>query len=303
MAERARTRASCAREEVVEKKAGRTAMTREPELSGVHETAVNVAAIRAVHLLRDGEPKVLRDDYALALTGWSEEQALSYADRSRELLPSMYTTWICRARFAEDRLALARARGVSQYVVLGAGLDSFALRHAERLGDLVVYEVDDPPMQAWKRWRLRQLDVSAPPGLRFVPCDFEQQRVGDALMVAGFDADAAAFVSWLGVTQYLTRPAIAETLRWAGGLAGGSEILAAYLVPSAEVERAKPLFAARGTPFETFLEPSDMDALLTEVGLGAEHVSPEYLDAVYFRDRDDGLRAPTGERLVLGLVS
>jgi O-methyltransferase involved in polyketide biosynthesis len=107
-------------------------MTPEPELSGVHRTAVGVAAIRAVHLLRDGEPKVMRDWYALPLTGWSEEQALAMADRSREVFPSMYTTWICRGRFAEDRLALARARGVNQYVVLGAGLDSFALRTSSR---------------------------------------------------------------------------------------------------------------------------------------------------------------------------
>jgi methyltransferase (TIGR00027 family) len=278
-------------------------MSQEPELSGVHRTAVGVAAIRAVHLLRDGEPKIMRDGYALALTGWSEEQAFAVADVAREVLSSMYTTWICRGRFAEDRLALARERGVDQYIVLGAGLDSLALRHAESLGDLVVYEVDDPPMQKWKRWRMEQLDLRPPAGLRFVPCDFETQELRDALAAAGFDAHAPAFVSWLGVTQYLTRPAIAETLCWAAGLAEGSEILLAFLVPSPEVEAAKPLFAASGTPFETFFAPEEIEALLSEAGLRAEQFTPDYLDALYFRDRGDGLHAPTGERLIIGLVS
>jgi methyltransferase (TIGR00027 family) len=277
-------------------------VTREPELSGVHRTAIGVAAIRAAHLLRDGEPKVMRDEYALALTGWSEEEALAMAAGARRVLSTMHTTWICRGRFAEDRLALARARGVDQYILLGAGLDSFALRHAESLGDLVVYEVDDPPMQHWKRWRLEQLDLRPPPGLRFVPCDFETQDIRNALAVAGFDAQAPAFVAWLGVTQYLTRPAIAETLRWAAALAGGSEILVAYLVPSPEVEAAKPLFAATGTPFETFFASAEMEALLSEAGLHTEVVTPDDLDALYFEDRDDGLRAPTGERLIIGLV-
>jgi methyltransferase (TIGR00027 family) len=245
----------------------------------------------------------MRDEYALVLSGWSEEQALAMAARAREVMSTMYTTWICRGRFAEDQLALARERGVDQYIVLGAGLDSFALRHAQSLGDLVVYEVDDPPMQEWKRWRMERLHLRPPPGLRFVPCDFETQDVRDALAAAGFNATAPAFVSWLGVTQYLTRPAIAETLRWAAGLAEGSEILVAYLVPSQEADAMKALAADQGTRFETFFAPEEMEALLSEAGLRAEHFTPEYLDALYFRDRDDGLRAPTGERLIVGNVA
>jgi methyltransferase (TIGR00027 family) len=275
----------------------------EPELSGVHGTAIGVAAIRAVHLLRDGEPKIFRDEYALALTGWTEDQAFAIADRARERLSTMYTTWICRGRFAEDRLTLARARGVDQYIVLGAGLDSFALRHAESLGDLVVYEVDDPPMQEWKRWRLEQLDLRPSTGLRFVPCDFETQDVRIALAAAEFDSGAPALVSWLGVTQYLTRQAIAGTLRWVAGLAAESEIVLTYLVPSPEADAAKVLLAASGTRFETFFPPQEMEALFSESGLHPEQFTPESLDALYFRDRDDGLRAPTGERLIVGGVS
>jgi methyltransferase (TIGR00027 family) len=275
----------------------------EPEISGVHSTAVSAAAVRAVHLLRDGDPKIFRDEYALALTGWTAEQALTAASGTRQRLPTMYTTWICRARFAEDRLALARARGVNQYIVLGAGLDSFALRHADRLTDLVVYEVDDPPLQEWKRWRIEQLGLQPPAGLRFAPCDFETRDVRDALAASGFDAGSPAFVSWLGVTPYLTRQAIVETLRWVAELPGGSEIVLSYVVPSAEADAIKAALGAGGTRFDTFFSPEEIEALLTEVGLHGEHFAPEDLDALYFRDRDDGLSAPSGERLVVGRVA
>src|SRR5262245_29468887 len=118
-------------------------MAREPEpaLSSVHNTALGAAAMRANHVLYDGEPKVLNDEYAQALTGWTNAQVLDIGDRARAGL-AMPTTWITRGRFAEDRLGLARARGVEQYVVLGAGLDSYALRQGDNLGRLIVYEVD-----------------------------------------------------------------------------------------------------------------------------------------------------------------
>ncbi len=148
-----------------------------------------------------------------------------------------------------------------------------------------------------------QLHLRPPQGLRFVPCDFETQHVRDALAAAGFDEHEPAFVSWLGVTQFLTRPTIAETLRWAAGLAVGSEILLEYLVPSTEVEAMKRLLAASGTRFETFFTPQEIEALLSEAGLRAEHFTPDDLETLYFRGRDDGLHAPTGARLIVGFVS
>src|SRR5262245_46855207 len=134
-------------------------MTEEPPLAAVHGTKFSAAAMRALQLFRDEDPKVLRDEYALGLTGWTEEQVLDLAARVEKSPLTRSTGWVCRARLAEDRLALARGRGVGQYVVLGAGLDSYALRHSDDLGDLVVYEVDDPPMQEWKRWRMDQLNL------------------------------------------------------------------------------------------------------------------------------------------------
>jgi methyltransferase (TIGR00027 family) len=272
----------------------------EAELAGVHTTALGAAAARGLHLLRDGDPKMLRDIYAIPLTGWTEQRVL---DLFTGTPLSSTATWVTRSRFAEDRLAEATTHGVDQYVILGAGLDSFAWRHTELLDHLTVYEVDDPPMQSWKRRRLSQLGLAEPSGLRFVPCEFETQALDSALREAGFVPGAPAVVSWLGVTQYLTRDAIAETLRWAGRLAPGSEIVLTYVVPGPRAEAEWERHAARGTRFETFFTPDEIAAVLEAAGLRAEQITPEQLNERYFRHRDDGMRASTGERLAIGLVA
>src|SRR6516165_5933252 len=114
----------------------------ESELAGVHITALGAAAARGLHLLRDGEPKILQDVYAIPLTGWTEQRVL---DLLTGTTLSSTATWVTRSRFAEDRLAEATTRGVDQYVILGAGLDSFAWRHTELLDHLTIYEVGGPP--------------------------------------------------------------------------------------------------------------------------------------------------------------
>jgi methyltransferase (TIGR00027 family) len=119
-----------------------------------------------------------------------------------------------------SRLAAARVR-LNQYVILGAGLDSYALRHAADLNELIVYEVDDPPMQVWKQARPKALGLETPKQLRFTPCDFERSSIADALADVGFAPQAAAFISWLAVTQYLSPASISDTLRWAAGCAPG----------------------------------------------------------------------------------
>jgi len=270
----------------------------EPELSAVHMTARGAAGARALHLLRDGEPKIFRDDFAIALSGWSADEILRAADAG--LWPASTATWVLRTRFTEDRLTVARHRGVGQYVILGAGLDSFALRHVDSLHDLTVYEVDDPPMQAWKRWRLEQLNVPTPAALRWVPCDFERRALHEALADAGFRGEAPAFVSWLAVTQYLTRDAIGETLRWVGRLHPGSEVVLTYVTPGPDAEVEKQRFAPLGIRFETFFTTDEIAAVLADAGLGdIEPFTPEQAQQTYFRDRDDGLHAPTVEQLIV----
>jgi methyltransferase (TIGR00027 family) len=169
------------------------------------------------------------------------------------------------------------------------------VRNAESLDDLIVYEVDDPPLQHWKRQRLQELHIAPPANVRFVACDFEAISLAEALRASAFDGGAPAEVSWLGVTQYLTRAAIVETLRWVATLATGSEVVLTYIVPGEGAEAAKKRWAARGTRFATFFTPDEMTTLLEEAGLvGVEHLAPEAAQRAYFEGRTDGLPCRSG---------
>ena len=270
------------------------------ELLGVHMTALGAAAMRARHLIVDGEPKILRDTFAQRLIGLDDEQIVALTNGIAQTNGVAYNVWVQRARFAEDRLAQALTLGVRQYVVLGAGLDSYALRQPRVLNDLSIFEVDDPPLQNWKRNRFKEVGIEPPINLRFAPCDFEVTPIGDALESAGFDRHAPAVVSWLGVTQYLTRPAITKTLLWAASLASGSEIVMGYVVPGEEAERHKALLAARGTRFETFFTPEEISDVLAKTGwVDLFHLTPEQAHATYFAGRSDGLVASHVEQFVV----
>ena len=269
------------------------------ELRSVNETARSAAMLRALHLLVDGEPKIFRDDLALPLAGIEEEQAVSLW-KSGVLPPS--SGWVLRNRYTED--LLAQTEEIEQYVILGAGLDSFAYRNAGRLGRMRVYEVDDPPMQAWKRRRLEELRIETPSELSFAPCDFETMAIGEALDRAGFVPTRPALVAWLGVTQYLTTQAIYSTLEWAASLATGSHIVLTYIVPGGEASAKRKRFAKLGIAFETFFTPEKIERLLRQAGFNeVVHLDPAAAQREYFRARDDGLEAPTVERLVSGIVS
>lgn len=268
-------------------------------LTGLHGTAFSAAALRAWHTLAGEEPKIFRDDLALALTGMSAAQAIALGER----VPSASaSTCVLRSRYTEDRLAQARL-GLSQYVVLGAGLDSYGLRMGEALDDLAVFEVDDPPFQQWKRERIAELGLETPGQLHFVPCDFETTAIADALARSGFDAAAPCFVSWLGVTQYLTRQAIAETLRWAGERPAGSQIVLTFLESNAQAAQLRTSMAKTGVAVLSDFATIEMTAMLQAAGFTRiEHLSPEQAEARYFAGRSDGLMAPEIQRLVSATV-
>jgi methyltransferase (TIGR00027 family) len=269
-------------------------------LSAVHRTALSAAALRAAHWLRGAEPKIFRDDLALPLTGMTEDEIVALAAR---VPPASASTCILRSRFTEERLAAASAERLSQYVVLGAGLDSFALRMADRLGRLIVFEVDDPPFQAWKRRRIEAVGLALPPQLRFVPCDFEQASLEFALSESGFAENEPCFVSWLGVTQYLTPEAIRKTLRWSASRPAGSEIVLTFLESNAQAENLKASMAATGVAVLSHFTPDEMTAMLRESGFARiEHLTPEAANEKYFQHRSDGLRAPEIQRLVSAVV-
>jgi methyltransferase (TIGR00027 family) len=216
---------------------------------------------------------------------------------------------VARGRFIEDLVAERAARGVGQYVILGAGLDTFAQRRADLTPRLAVFEVDRPGPQAWKRRRLLDLGFGIPAFLRLVPVDFE---AGDAwwerLVGAGFDAERPAVVASTGVSMYLTRDAIAATLRQVAALAPGSTLAMSFLLPlelaDPEVrpglQRAAEGARASGTPFISFFTPAEVLALAREAGFrDAQHVSAADLAERYFAGRTDGLRPPNNAEELL----
>ena len=278
-------------------------MTPQPD-----STAVRVALWRAMHVQVDPPPHVIEDEVGLRLAapdeGW----------RSR---PDMHPQWtsafrasiVARARFVEDLVAERAAAGVGQYVILGAGLDTFAQRRPEIASRLKLFEVDQPGPQAWKRQRLIELGYGVPEWLRLVPVDFE---AGDAwwqrIAAAGFDAAKPAVVSSLGVSMYLTREAVAATLRQIATLAPGSTLVMSFLVPleladpsvRPGLQRAVDGARASGTPFISFFAPAEMLALARESGFQqVEHVSAETLTQRYFAGRTDGLRPPSNAEELL----
>jgi methyltransferase (TIGR00027 family) len=173
-------------------------------------TAQRVAIRRAAHQLLD-QPRVLDDPLALRIIGAEAAAALRTNPKEHHAFARAFRAFMAaRSRYAEDELARAVASGVRQYVVLGAGLDTFAYRNPH--DGLRVFEVDHPATQAWKRERLQAAGIAVPSSLTFVPIDFERQTLADGLERAGFDHRIAAFFSWLGVTPYLTREACMSTL-------------------------------------------------------------------------------------------
>jgi len=267
------------------------------KLSEVHRTAFYAAAMRAGHFLQGAEPKIFSDEFALRLTDYTAEEAVAFTAKVPQ---SAASTAVLRSRFTEEHLAAAQER-LHQYVVLGAGLDSYALRMADQLGSLVVYEVDDPPFQAWKQQRIESLGLKVPQQVRFVPCDFERMSIDEALAKCGFAADKPCFTSWLGVTQYLTPEACLETLRWAARRPPGSEIVLTFVEPDAEAERR----AATQTlvTYLSYYTEAEMTRLLKELGFSRiEMLTRTKAQETYFQHRSDGLEAPEFQRVVSAIV-
>jgi methyltransferase (TIGR00027 family) len=266
---------------------------------------------RGLHLDGPG-PHVFRDDLALPLAG---DAGAAVADRLRaELSDSQllsFSRWTSlRARFVEDAVEQAIAAGIRQYVILGAGLDSFAYRRHELLTDLRVFEIDQPASQEWKRSRLDELQVAIPPSLVFASVDFEREALGDALRRAGIDATQPALFSWIGVTMYIAVDAVEATLRSIASFAPRTRIVLTYDVPASaitgmqrDVRNAVSRLAAElGEPFVTAFEPSDIESLLVRVGFhDLRHYAPADLVEQYF-GREDELRIGGPQRLLSATV-
>jgi methyltransferase (TIGR00027 family) len=271
-------------------------------------TAVRVALWRAMHVQIDSTPHVLEDEIGLRLAapddGWRRRP-----DMDPQATSGYRAGIVARARFIEDLVTEQAGHGVVQYVILGAGLDTFAQRRPEIASHLRVFEVDQPGPQAWKRQRLIELGFGIPEWLRLVPVDFEAAASWwGRLAAAGFDASRPAVVASTGVTLYLTKDAIAATLRQIATLAPGSTLAMTFILPlelldpddRPQQQAVQKSARAAGTPFVSFFSPPEMLTLARDAGFTqAQHVSTADLIQRYFTGRTDGLRPSSGEAFLV----
>lgn len=233
---------------------------------------MRAAAHRAAHQVIE-RGRVFADPLALAVLGEAPE-AVFGDEIERPATRGMRLLVAARSRFAEECLAAAVEQGARQYVLLGAGLDTFAHRNPFAEAGLRAFEVDHPSTQAWKRERLAAAGLPPPASLTFAPTDFERQTLADGLAAAGFDFARPAVFAWLGVVIYLTRTAVLETLGFIAGLPRGTEVIFDYGVPRSAYPPAEQAFherraasvAARGEPWITRFTPAEIDAELTQLG-------------------------------------
>jgi methyltransferase (TIGR00027 family) len=273
-------------------------------------TALAAAAHRAAHQVLEGG-RIFADPLALPILGLDAQTVAREAARhpSRR---GMRLFIAARARFAEDELAAAVGRGVSQLVVLGAGLDTYACRNpfADRLR---IFEVDHPATQAWKRDRLAETAIPIPPWLTFTPVDFDRDTLSDALAASGFDPAQQTFFTWLGVVPYLPREAVFSSLGFIARLPGGAHVVFDYGDPPASLpaeagavhERRAARVAALGEAWITFFEPARLGADLTALGftqiddLGPRRIAERYFPTRAAAAPETGghiVHAGTGER-------
>lgn len=268
-------------------------------------TAHRVAQRRAAHQLLD-RPLVFEDPLAVRIADADDpaRRDLRAFDSSR-LSKVLRAFFAARSRFAEDQLSAAVNRGVDQYVVLGAGLDTFAYRSP--FPALRVFEVDFPATQAWKRSELARANIPIPAALTFVPADFEQVSLPAALASSGFDDSKPAWFSWLGVTMYLARDTVMQTLAFIAALPVGSGVVFDYGVDPATLgpmeryvlNRFAERVAAAGEPWITGFDPAILSEELRRLGFTTvEDLGQNEINAKYFSGREDGLGVGSLGRIV-----
>lgn len=260
-----------------------------------------VAMRRAAHQIFD-DPRVFDDPIAIPILGPGAEERLRSESRFLNRLGrSVRASMAARSRYAEDQLARAVERGTKQYVILGAGLDTFAYRNPHAQRDVRVFEVDHPATQAWKRERLAAAGIAIPASVTFAPVDFEHQTLQDRLRQAGFDVKKPAFFSWLGVTMYLARDTVMGTLGFIASCAPGGGVAFDYMVPRESLKWTGRLVhgavsrrvAKAGEPFRTFFAEHELRAELGGLGFhDIENLEAAGVNERYFKDRADRLRVP-----------
>jgi methyltransferase (TIGR00027 family) len=269
------------------------------------------AIMRALHQTVDDDPKILNDPIAARLIRSDDDRGWLVPLLDHPFAKQWRAGFALRARYAEDLLAEGTQHGVRQYVVLGAGLDTFAYRQPVWGSSLRVYEVDHPITQRWKQDRLKAAGIAIPSNLRFVPIDFERAAIPEALRAGDFAFEVRTLCSWMGVTQYLTRDALNSTFQFVLSLPPSSEIVFSFILPQEAVSgvEAEALATAAhsaaqvGEPWLTRLHADDLVARLRSMGFSRIlHLTPEEARQRYFDGRRDGLRERRGEQLMRAVV-
>lgn len=268
-------------------------------------SAVRTALWRALHVQIDAKPHILEDEIGLRLIDpaddWQERPDMKFTKRLRASI-------VARSRFVEDVITEQSKQGMSQYVILGAGLDTFAVRRPDIASTLQVYEIDQPDTLTWKQKRLPEIGFALPAYLHFVPVDFETSTWWTQLTKAGFDSTQPAVIVSTGVTLYLTKEAIMATLHEIAKWAPGSTLAIAFYLPMALLEEedksmqeiAEKGAKAAGTPFVSFFTPNEVLTMADSAGLKhARIVSTKDMERLYFSDRADDLVPASGEVFLL----
>ena len=259
-------------------------------------TALGSAYLRAAHQLLEAKPLLFEDPVAVPLLGPKAIKLIQDAAdnyRTPEML-ALRAHVVLRSRFTEDRLAAAVSRGITQYVILGAGFDTFALRQPSWAQILKIIEVDHSGTQAAKRSHIAAAGLTMPENAVFADIDFEHESLCDGLLRYGISMDKPTFFSWLGVTMYLKEDAIDAVLRSVAMFPVGSEIVLTFLTQSSD--SPSPLaqsVANLGEPWVSCFEPDTLEAMLRSVGFSTvEFLSPAEAEARYFRQRPKDLPVP-----------
>lgn len=268
-------------------------------------SAIRTALWRALHVQIDAKPHILEDEIGLALVAptddWQQRPDMKFTKRLRASV-------VARSRFIEDLIIEQSKQGISQYVILGAGLDTFALRRPDVASKLQIYEIDQPGTLSWKQQRLIDIGFALPEYLHFVPVNFETSTWWKELVKAGFDSSKPAVIVSTGVTLYLTKEAIISTLNEIAKWAPGSTLAMAFYLPIElldEEDRSMQEIAekgakAAGTPFVSFFHPNEIIVMSDNAGLKHPRtISTKDMERLYFSDRTDQLAPASGEVFLL----
>ncbi len=277
------------------------------------ETAVGTAIQRAAHQILDEDPKILSDPVAVGLVPGSSLEDIR-ADEEKLQHPihkNFRAALVQRSHFTEEALHEAINDGVRQYLILGAGFDTFAYRQPSWASELTIVEVDHPASQEFKRDCLDKAGVVCSENVSFCPVDFEQMSLREGLASSPFDPQAYTFVCWLGVTPYLNRAAIEETLHFVLSFSPPSRLAFSFNCPVSslsgfEREALEVLSAhveERGEPFLSQFEVEEMRQWLYDLGFShVSHLSSEVARKLLFHGRTDGLSAPTWQHVMCAHV-